>query len=137
MIPVQSQSGLHDFSLIETPGSDTDISCYEESESPLGEEKGKRSEYEGNGDGNYLLGIKKHRRREREKNCSPAISLSVSTNRRTERSRVVKRRRRRWRKRRRCTFSAIISAHLSRVFLLRLSPRHKPRSLSRVRSLDS
>lgn len=40
-------------------------------------------------------------------------------------------------KRRRCTFSAIISAHLSRVFLLRLSPRHKPRSLSRVRSLDS
>lgn len=48
MIPVQSQSGLHDFSLIETPGSDTDISCYEESESPLGEEKGKRSEYEGN-----------------------------------------------------------------------------------------
>lgn len=66
MIPVQSQSGLHDFSLIETPGSDTDISCYEESESPLGEEKGKRSEYEGNGDGNYLLGIKKHRR-ERKK----------------------------------------------------------------------
>lgn len=38
-----------------------------ERESPLGEEKGKRSEYEGNGDGNYLLGIKKHRRREREK----------------------------------------------------------------------
>lgn len=67
MIPAQSQSGLHDFSLIESPGSDTDISRYEESESPLGEEKGKRSEYEGNGDGNYLLGIKKHRRREREK----------------------------------------------------------------------